>query len=310
MAVNNSTQKSDELGRWDIGKIFWGLLLVLLGGLALASNFGLVEVHFSNIWRLWPLLIIAAGLSVLSLRHLIWRIVVVVFAVLTLGAIVWVMVSDYPSARLLKSYDATVPVDSSSVKQAAVSIKAGASSVKIGTANQKVIAQLKLETNIAKIHKSSIVVGDTQKVSLSMDINDSKLPTGEMRSSWGIDLMRGLPLSLDVEAGASDIDIDMSEAQLKSIIVRTGAANMVVKLGSLEDRVDVAVESGVSAVTIRVPKNAGVRLSLKNGLTANHLSNLKKVDDNIYESPEYNQASKKIDINSKIGVSSFTIERY
>jgi len=86
-------ERDKKLG---IGRIFWGLLLVLVGGMLIADNFGLVNVNWSDLWRLWPLCVIAAGLSVLSVRGTIWKIFMILFALATLGAIGYVAMSGMP----------------------------------------------------------------------------------------------------------------------------------------------------------------------------------------------------------------------
>ena len=43
--------------------VFWGLLLVTLGTLILISNFALINLDLSHLWKLWPLVLILWGIS-------------------------------------------------------------------------------------------------------------------------------------------------------------------------------------------------------------------------------------------------------
>jgi hypothetical protein len=45
------------------GGLFFPILLVLVGSLLLAEKFGMIE--FREIWRLWPLALIALGVHML-----------------------------------------------------------------------------------------------------------------------------------------------------------------------------------------------------------------------------------------------------
>lgn len=55
--------------RFDFGKLSFGLFLIILGILYLAANLGWINLAFNfNVWQLWPLLIIFAGLSLLTGR--------------------------------------------------------------------------------------------------------------------------------------------------------------------------------------------------------------------------------------------------
>ena len=296
---------------WRIGKVFWGLLLILIGGLTLASNFGLITVEWSNLWRLWPLIIITTGLSILSFKHLIWRIISVFLVLLTLTGVTLVATGNFPSARSMIIHEAIIQKASDSVKQAEISVKAGASSIWVNTADQAAITKVKLESNVASFSDTSVINGTTQQVNLMMDTNlNNRWWVGDARSIWNIDLSRDLPLELNIDSGATDTNIDMSEAQLRAINIKTGASSLNLKLGTRENVIGVNIESGVSSIILRIPTSSGVQLRLDSGLTSKNLADITEVSDRVYESSGYSQSSKKINISSKIGLSSFTIERY
>jgi cytochrome c oxidase subunit IV len=87
----NEVKKTKE---WSVGRIFWGLLLVLIGSMLITSNFGFAHINWSSIVGLWPFFIIAAGLSVLSLHNMVWKILSVILAVFALVAIAVVALGD------------------------------------------------------------------------------------------------------------------------------------------------------------------------------------------------------------------------
>ena len=84
---------------WNIGAIFWGLLFVLIGVLLLLNNFGIIEVNLSNIWQLWPVIIIGIGLSVLSPRGWLWGIISVILTIAMLGLVAFAVI-DNPTHRV------------------------------------------------------------------------------------------------------------------------------------------------------------------------------------------------------------------
>lgn len=86
--------KTEESKEWGIGRIFWGLLLVLIGSMLIASNFGFVYINWASLVDLWPLFIIAAGLSVLSISNIVWRVLSIILAVAALSAIAFVALGD------------------------------------------------------------------------------------------------------------------------------------------------------------------------------------------------------------------------
>ena len=51
------------------GYLFWGIFFVFLGAIPLADRMGWIDVSsLGDVWRLWPLAVIAAGLAILLAR--------------------------------------------------------------------------------------------------------------------------------------------------------------------------------------------------------------------------------------------------
>jgi len=306
---NNTNLKNKNKSRWSVNKLFWGLLLILVGGLMLASNFGFVDVKWGNIWRLWPLIIISAGLSIMSFKNVFWRILMVLLVILSLGAIAWVAVGNFSNFSILRSQELSVNKLSSDVKQAEVSIKAGASVLHIDTANQEQIAKVNLESNYSTLSKTTTQNNNIQQIDFFMTNNNSWW-SGDIRNIWDVKLSQSVPIVLNVDAGASETKIDTSSAMLKEMNIKTGASSLDLKLGSIENISNLNIDSGASSVTLRVPSNVGVRLKLEGGLATKELSDLTETTKDTFESLNYPQSQKQINITAKIGVSSFTIERY
>ena len=48
------------------GPLFWGVFLVLLGGIPLLVRTGAIDgAVFADAWRFWPLILVAVGLAIL-----------------------------------------------------------------------------------------------------------------------------------------------------------------------------------------------------------------------------------------------------
>ena len=308
--VETIVEKNQEKhNNWIIGKIFWGLLLMLIGGLVLAGNFGFINVNWTNLWKLWPLFIIAAGLSVLSLNHIIWRIFLIILAILTLGIVAWTLVSDFSYPNLTQNHESSIQITSSNIKRAEINIKAGAGSINITSASQGEVAKANLESNFTDLIEQSSVISDRQIIDFSMGTK-SNWWTSHIKNVLGISLTRDLPLTLNVETGATQTNINMSQAKLTAMNLKIGASSLVIRLGDKQDVAAVNIESGVSSITIQIPTASGVQLKIDGGLSSNHLADLTEVSEKTFESPDYNISTKKINIVSKIGLSTFTIERY
>lgn len=301
-----SDARLQNIKHWRVGRIFWGLLLVLIGGLILASNYGLVSVDWFNLWRLWPLFIVAIGLSVLTFKGWTGRLLSVAFVVLALSAVTYVLVYAPQDTRQTSAYDITSQkIDSATTAE--INLKTGLGQLDINTADQVAVAQTHLESNISNLTNDTTLIGTNQITNINTDAT-SGWPVGNVENQLNLNVTRSLPIRLSLNIGASNITADLTLARLQNLDIKSGATKSDIKLGDSEDLTTVSLDSGASSFLIRVPVSSGVSVKL-DGVTSNHLDGLIK-KGNTYESANYESATKKINIVGRLGLASFTLERY
>jgi len=71
-----------------ISRVFAGLLIVILGVALFLSNFDVVHFDWHFIFRLWPVLLVLAGISVL-VSNPKWR--TVLYAVTLILVVAWIV---------------------------------------------------------------------------------------------------------------------------------------------------------------------------------------------------------------------------
>ena len=258
---------------------------------------------------LWPLLIVAFGLSLLSIRNLAWKITSLSLVVLTVGFVAYVALGDYKAPITLKSYETSTSLVSSEIKSAQVIVKAGASKINIDSADQTEVVKAKLESNVAQLSEKSSRDGTKQTVELTMD-TVRHWWFGNTKNNFGVTLGRTLLTDFSMDFGAADATIDLSQVKAENIVIKTGASSTDLRLGSAVKTTNLSLESGASSAIIRVPSGSGVRLDIDSGLTSTHLADLEDKGDGIHESPGFADATNTITITAKLGAASFTIERY
>lgn len=294
---------------WNIGAIFWGLLLIAFGGLLLLGNLGVVEVSWGELWRLWPLLIVAAGFSVLATTHWLWKVLSIVFIVVAIFSVIWVGTGQYETnTRELNTQNVSVGAERG-VAQADLTIRAGASKLTINSDDISDVVQAKLQSNGLQIAKDSSREDTMQKIVLS-GTDQRGVWFGSPQNTWDITVNERLPMKLTFDAGASNIDADLSEVRLTSLSVKAGASNTVITLGDRESNLNVDIDSGVSSTTLRIPKDSGVTVNFEGGLSTREFDDLKEISKGEYRSENYDTATNRIAINADAGLALFKIERY
>ena len=116
--------------------------------------------------------------------------------------------------------------------------------------------------------------------------------------------------TMDVALGAGQGDLDLSSYAIRSLKISAGAADLDVKLGAKADQSDVKLDVGAASVTVRVPKEVGVRIKKDGALNIEQLDDFTDVGGGEFLSPGYDAAKKKMLIRFDGGVSRFKVVRY
>ncbi len=113
-----------------------------------------------------------------------------------------------------------------------------------------------------------------------------------------------------VETGATKLDFDLTKFKIKNVTLKGGAASFGVKLGMPLENTNVEVATGVSEVTISVPKDAACSIQANTGLSSNEFEGFIKKSDNTYETEGFSAAKNKIIIHMSGGLADFKVNRY
>jgi len=297
------------------GSIFWGCAFIFVGALLLLDNLNIISVHLNNLWQLWPIFIIGAGFSMLSIRGWLGGLLAFLLAAV-IGTLVFFVAVDNPyysvnnvaQGQQESTFDGNNGMGDQ--KELDLTLKTGAVELNIASNPTQQAFMAKLVSRRMVIDQSSTVSRDgIRYVTLETASNDDWW-MGMMNSRLTVELTEKMPVSLHIETGASTITADLSTLQLKALTVKAGASTMDFRLGTVLTKQDVTIEAGVSKATIIVPKSAGVRIQTDDGLSHTNFADVSKVSDGVYESAGFATAEKQITIHAKIGVSSFELQRY
>lgn len=83
-----------------------------------------------------------------------------------------------------------------------------------------------------------------------------------VRNSWDLELAENVPMTLRVDLGAGQFDLDLSGLQITDLVATMGAGDATIDLsGPREDDLSGIITAGVGDLTIRLPERVGVRVS-------------------------------------------------
>jgi len=310
--------------------IFWGVILIFVGVLFILQNLGMLHFDWLSLWRLWPVILVLWGVSIIPVNNWIKLILVL----LILGASVTFMLnrtvyweSDRHNFELFSdeffddnfndNFDEedrrystqtfNIPYEDSS-KFVELNLEAAAGKFIIDENGDDLI-NFKRKGNSAEysyilksmdsvavidieMENASIVVGKNHKNVVNIALNDYPV--------WDIDLT----------AGAANVDFDLSKYKISRVDIEGGAAAIKLVVGDNYDETHLNLEAGASSIVIKIPEESGCKLSLESVFSGKKISGFEKTDHGQYRTSNFDEAVNKVYINAETAVSSFTIIRY
>jgi len=288
-------------GAW---RLFIGLFIILIGLSFLASQLGWTWLDPNVVWKLWPLFIIVAGVSIVLRGRVSHSVLGLIIGIVTVGAVAAVMLA--PSQPV--STDTEEIARLAEAESADVRFDLGAAKAEIRGGSDRLV-DASLVSNAADLTSESSISGDVQTARVKMEGRGGWWFLGN-ENTFDARLNENLPLTIDVNSGAADMQFDFSSLQVRNLSIDTGASSLDLKLGDRLETSRVDINAGASSIDVSIPRTVGVKLRLDAGVSSTSLPDFDEKEKHIYESRNFSQFAKTIDISVSAGVSSITFTWY
>lgn len=254
--------------------IFWGLALILLGGLFFLQAQGIIANVFTLIW---PLALILVG-----------------------G---WIILNVYWKPDLSQEETFSVPLQSAKSVRYKFAHGAGQIQINGGAPSGTAI----VGSSAVGMNQSSHLTGD--RLDVKVEAGPSVIPfIGPETGVWRYQLTQEVPVTLKIEAGASHLDVNLENVLATRVELSTGASStdmvMPARGASLLD-----VEAGAASINIRVPQSTAARIRVKEGVTAMNVDQTRfpQLDSGMYQSANFDSSADRAEITIESGLGSVTI---
>jgi hypothetical protein len=258
------------------GRIFWGLVVLLIGVLLLLDNLGYLPGI--NIWGLiWPSFLIGLG---------VW--------------ILW----NYHSRGSRQAEHITIPV--AGAQRANIRLQHGAGRIDITAGSSEDIL---IEGDFGggveiKNHQKD------QELSITLKIPGSIFPldwSPGQSLDWSASLNRKIPLAIILETGASEAHLDLSDLLVSELNLKSGASSTSLTLPTNAGLTRVVISSGAASIKVSVPQGVAARIRSSGGLSNISVSPRFPRTGNLYQSLDYENSTNKVDMHIEMGVGSVMI---
>lgn len=295
-------------------RVFWGALLISLGGLFLLSNFGVLPWGvWGTLIQAWPLLLVLWGASIL-LRPMgrLGALITAVVVVVGLGGVVAYSYAYHPQDRAgygTGSVALSQPL-SATIDKAEINLDFGAGTIKLdGTASAANLAEGTLGYVAKKPTVQYYDGNGLAQLQVTMATGTWVSVPGYKAPTWDIHLNPKPTYTLDLDTGACSADLNLSALKVTDLVLSTGASDTTVTFSDPGQNAKARFEFGAASVKVRVPRSVGVRVTLSAGLVGTNLSTMgftKSGSD--WVSSGYNEKTNHLDIQVNAGASSFNLD--
>ncbi len=259
------------------GNLFWGVLLILFGGLLFLQTMGFLQNI--NVWGLlWPVFLILLGIWILASRHL---------------------------RRSAPGEHITVPLQDAA--RAKVRLNHGAGRLKIGAAAESGYL-LEGDCN-GGVNVQTQRRGDLLDVELSVPTQSVPfLGDAAYSLDWNLNFNSQIPLNMELNTGAQESQVDLSSLKVTEIHLQTGASATELILPANAGFTRLSVETGAASVNVRIPENVAASIRSQSGLASVIVNEARfPRSGSINQSPDYETSANKVEISIQVGVGSVEV---
>jgi hypothetical protein len=293
--------------------IFWGIILIFFGVLFTMENLNVIDFDWYNMWRLWPVIIILWGISILPVKDIIK----VGLVMLVLGGSIYYMVNDNVKWRIQSdnytemssravNQEFQVPYEDSTTT-ATFHMEMAAGSLSMYKTTDQLVDFRK---SGSLIDYRYIVKQEDGDVDVRILMDDDVTYRSKQKNNIDVKLSPIPIWDLNFEVGAAEVILDFTSYRVEKLDIEGGAASFNLKLGDLYPETHVDIEAGASSIDLRIPESSGCELKINTVLSGRTISGFEKVDHGLYRTENFEQAENKIYMEVNAAVSSYSIKRY
>jgi hypothetical protein len=288
-------------------RVIWGAIVLVLGILLLAANFGWIDWTFVlSLWRLWPLILVLIGVGLLFRdRNQTLGAVIMLLIVLAGVGIAWLSYNGLGWGSV-KTTDIVSPAVTGATSGRA-EINIGASRLSIAGGDSASVSGTATSRRAPEVTFQQPVNGEFRFTVSQEWQNFAGFDTGR-RESLDLRLPTGLPWTIAVHSGAADMDIDLSRVWLSAFELSTGASSLKLRVGPVvapNARVDIS--GGAASYELWLPRSLNISVRTQTGLTS------LQFDPDFTKSGDlwlWNGGGTTVLVEVKSGVSSLRVHLY
>lgn len=302
-------------------KIFWGLLLVMIGVLFILKNTGVFFFSWHSIWQLWPVILILWGISLIPVKDWIKLLLSLVTVLITFVAVQQYGPKDNHNWKFewndkdkndnednSNTYNNIMSEDFDSItKFAELKLNIGVGNFKISDSSAKLI-EIKHDNDNANYSMTANTQDSLTTINISLE--KGEFNNGNIKNNVELKLNPNPIWDMEMNVGAAEVKFDLSGFKTRNLKIQGGASDIDVKLGAALPLTDLKLEAGAASIIIRIPESAGCEIVSNTFMASKDFKGFTKTGSQHYQTPNFAASAKKIMIDLQAGVARVDVVRY
>ncbi len=199
-------------------------------------------------------------------------------------------------------------VELGDAKSVSVKINMGAGDLEVTGGAEKLL-EADFAYNVAKL-KPKVEFTDGTLVVQHPEVKGLPSLQGitDYRNEWDLRLSNEVPMSLSVDMGAGNSDLQLAALSLTGLDIILGAGKSTVDLsGDWVRDLDATIDTGAAEITVRLPRDVGVRVEVEAGVGTIDAPGLTR-DGGVYTNAAYGVSEVTLHVNIEAGVGRINLE--
>ncbi len=284
-------------------------ILIGLGIVFLLNNMGILDWNvWEVIFRLWPVLLIAAGLDFLLGRRSVWgSLLALVLTLAILAGVLWLFGEGIGIGQVLSTEEVRQDLDGAT--QAEVAIEPG-----IGTLHVHALPEsASLVEGVIRLGRGERVTRDFsvegETATFTLQSEGASVPFaggwgGER--AWDLGLNPDVSLRLEISLGVGESDVDLTGLTVSDLDVSLGIGQTTVILPD-EGRFQARIDGAIGQTIVIIPAELAARIRVDTGLAGSQLPDNYQCQDDVCTSPGYGSAENRVDLEVSQAIGNVTI---
>ncbi|HET9809332.1 MAG TPA: DUF5668 domain-containing protein [Candidatus Limnocylindria bacterium] len=301
----------------------WPLILITIGLVFLLVNFGYIPgVTAIQLLSLWPLLLILAGVDIAIGRRWPLAALGIDVAVIALGLTLLATQPTVFSGPFFFDHDAggvgqrDVSVERRSVTSLSLDINGGAGRFRLSGGSTMLVEAHSPNEDLRLRRADFDKSGEHADVRID---HSASRRVGGVTADVETRVASGVPTDLELNGGAGEFFIDLSDIMVSSAELNVGAASLTLTLPRPASptaspttkptpEVKIEVNAGASSIVIDVPEGVEARVTTNGALLSLRSTNARvAASGSTAETAGYGSATARVTVRVTAGASSITI---